>query len=463
MKHLFLLLVAFLLACSGDDNTVVIDEETYLQEALDAIETYADEDMPADELYVPLDTPVPVDLTQNDADSIDFESEVTDISDRDLTEQTEEAAQGCGGGPPCGPDEECCFTMSGTMTCVPKGQCMFGCGNGCGPGMVCCDFFGSGIKICMPEAMCPGSPGGCTKDEDCKPGQVCCKFGDMAAQPMCMAEGMCPKECKTNEDCPPTQECCDLKDHVICVDKGQCPQRCYHSTMECPLGQECCDAGDELLVCVADAECPGSVPCDGPGAVCLNSEGKPKEGFVCCDVPEVGYRCVGSQGCGNWQSCSVMEDCPVGRECCPLQQGRTCVPTGACPVKPEYKGCDKHIDCVHTGQICCYVPGLGSVCADKANCPSECLTDSDCGSNHKCCIQANNPATCIPPEQCGLMQPCDPNGNCGPGQECCEVMGQMLCMPKGQCVASSCKTDADCNGQKCCNFGGQMVCLPQCF
>jgi hypothetical protein len=155
----------------------------------------------------------------------------------------------------------------------------------------------------------------------------------MAADPMCMATDMCPKECTTNDDCPAGRECCDLSSDsektVICIDKGQCPEKCVHATSECPLGQECCDAGDGLLVCVSASECPGSVPCT-QGEVCKNSKGEPN-GFECCDVPELGWRCVGSGGCGDWGTCAGDEDCPKGRECCALEAGPTCVPTGACP------------------------------------------------------------------------------------------------------------------------------------
>jgi hypothetical protein len=405
-------------------------------------------DVPGEEAVT---TDLPVDETAADVDG--------DVAGHDLPAGD---AEGCGGGPACPSDQECCFTMSGTMSCVPKGQCMFSCGGGCQNGMICCNYFGQ-IQMCMPEDMCPGEIGGCTKDEECKAGQVCCKFGEMAAQPTCMAEAMCPKNCTKDEDCPATQECCDLKDTVVCVDKGQCPERCYHSTTECPLGQECCDAGDGLLVCVSDAECPGSVPCADAAATCYNSEGKPLEGVVCCDVPEVGFRCVGSGGCGDWQTCSQNTDCPDGRECCPLKAGNTCVPTGACPVKPQYTKCIKHEDCVHDNDMCCIVPGMGRICAAKAECPSQCLIDGDCVAGAICCIVEGSPAQCMAADQCGLMGPCDADGKCGAGQECCDMLGSKVCMPTGQCMAGPCKTDADCPGQKCCNIGGQMACMPQCF
>jgi hypothetical protein len=202
----------------------------------------------------------------------------------------------------------------------------------CGGGdSICCNFYDQ-VLMCMPESMCPGTPGGCTENTDCTvEGQVCCKFGDMAETPTCVAEGMCPKVCTTNEDCPDTQECCDLNETVVCLDIGQCPQKCFHSSSECPDGLECCDSGDGLLICISDAECPGSVSCTDASYVCKNGSGEPN-GETCCEVPDLGFRCVGSAGCDNWTTCVTNEDCPTGRECCQLMDGLTCVPTGACPL-----------------------------------------------------------------------------------------------------------------------------------
>lgn len=343
----------------------------------------------------------------------------------------------------------------------------FGCSTSeeCQPGMICCDFMGSGMKMCLPESMCGGA--NCEVDGDCKDGQVCCKFGEMADKPMCMAEAMCPKECETGADCPPNQECCDLstatEEQRVCIDKGQCPARCQHSTSECPLGQECCDAGDGLLVCVSASECPGSVSCK-EGDICKNSKGEPN-GFECCEVPGLGWRCVGSGGCGEWGGCSGHEDCPVGRECCDLDGNASCVPTGACPTQETLPPCGSHADCAHAGQECCIVPGMGTVCAPAAECPSQCLDDSDCTPPAKCCKPVDSPASCLPEAQCITGEPCSETAPCPDGQECCDMGGQSTCVPAGQCVIGGpCATDGDCkNGMKCCELFGQKLCMQQCF
>ncbi len=466
---------ASLAACGSNSTTAQPNEEAVVADVTElAVPGDAAVDVAAD-APVDRDLEGAVDLPAADvAEAAEAAPEgvmpVEVLEDDARLEASDEVVAGCGTGPACGADQQCCNGLMGancialTDTCQGGG---FGCtGDGdCQSGSICCDFYGQ-MKMCMPDTMCPGAPGGCTLDTDCKAGQVCCKFGSMATQPTCMADGMCPKNCTLDSDCPSTQECCDLKDNVLCLDKGQCPQRCHHSTAECPLGQECCDAGGDLLVCQPDANCPGSVSCAGPTDVCKTQDGQVKDGFTCCDVPEVGYKCVGSGGgCGNWQTCATSADCPDGRECCPLKAGLTCVPTGACATPSvTYVKCQVHADCSsHNGQICCIVPGQGPVCADAAQCPSQCLTDSECGTGYKCCVQGSNAAACMTESDCSLMQPCDADGKCATGQECCTVQGSKLCMPQGQCIGGACTTDTDCAGQKCCSVQGAKMCMPQCF
>lgn len=327
-------------------------------------------------------------------------------------------------------------------------------------GMVCCDFMGS-TTMCMPAEMCPGEAGGCQTNEDCTvEGQVCCKFAEMAEAPMCMAEGMCPKDCTTDEDCPSHQECCDLNSQVVCLDRGQCPQRCLHSSKECPLGQVCCDSGDDLLICVSSAECPGSVVCSGPEHVCTNSEGK-ANGDVCCEVPELGFRCVGSGGCQDWETCSVDTDCKIGRECCALDGGLTCVPTGACPDQSlGLLPCSGHGECTGNDEVCCIVPGQDSVCATTEQCPSSCFANSECPTGAICCKLEGNAAHCMTAVDCEVGKACQTNDDCSPGNTCCDMAGTKTCTPEGQCIGS-CNTNSDCEeGSECCDVFGMKICVP---
>jgi len=275
-----------------------------------------------------------------------------------------------------------------------------------------------------------------------------------------MAEAMCPKNCTTDEDCQPNQECCDLKDNMVCLDIGQCPQRCNHSSKECPLGQVCCDAGDDLLLCVSPSECPGSVSCPDAEHTCTNSEGKP-DGKECCEVPELGFRCVGSGGCGDWGACTVDTDCPIGRECCEFDTGMFCVPTGACPDQSlDLPECSVHSDCTGTDEICCLVPEQGTYCAKKSDCPSNCLDDSDC-SQGICCKKPGAAAGCMTEAECKVGDSCDSDADCGEGNKCCELGGSKTCMPGDQCIGSSCQTDADCDeGSACCDLFGMRMCFP---
>jgi hypothetical protein len=460
-----LLVASMLWACSGGligDGD--IDKGADSVAAVDSgPETQASDVVNGDDLPDGVAADVPP-----DADSlVTDEGPGTDEAPGDATTTDTPLPTSCNNDDDCGTDRHCCTSMFGSGTCYPADkECPGGMSNcidddDCGgSGNVCCDFFGA-AKMCMPESMCPGTPGGCTTDDDCKtPGQVCCKFGDMAQTPTCMSDAMCPKDCKTDADCPSHQECCDLNDTVVCLDKGQCPEKCLHSTTECPLGQECCDAGDGLLVCVSAAECPGSITCAGPTDVCVNSRGEPN-GFTCCEVPELGFRCVGSGGCDDWGACEVDADCPVGRECCELEAGLTCVPTGACPIQGhQLPPCEAHDDCTTDGDVCCIVPGSDTGCAPAAQCPSQCLTDDDCGTGI-CCIRQDNPASCQSPAQCEMGKPCNGPDDCMEGNECCEMGGSKSCMPQGQCIGQSCDKDQDCpEGSKCCSVFGQKMCFP---
>jgi len=395
----------------------------------------------------------------------------TDESPGDAPSSETTTPTSCAGDTDCGADMHCCTSaFGGGGTCYATSeQCPGGGFTNCttneecsGNGNVCCDFYGA-AKMCMPDTICPGAQGGCAQDSDCKTaGQVCCKFGDMAKAPTCMADAMCPKNCVTSDDCPSTQECCDLNKSVVCVDIGQCPQKCFHSTTECPLGQACCDSGDGLLVCVASSQCPGSVACTAPTDVCKNSQGE-ANGDTCCAVPELGFRCVGSGGCDTWQTCATSADCPTGRECCALQAGLTCVPTGACPVQgPQLPPCQKHADCTTVGDVCCIVPGTGTVCAPSAQCPSQCLTDADCSAGI-CCIHDGSAASCQDAAQCEVGKTCTVDGDCSGGNTCCDMGSSKSCMPAGQCMGKPCSLDGDCpEGDKCCTMFGQAqkICFP---
>jgi len=146
--------------------------------------------------------------------------------------------------------------------------------------------------------------------------------------------------------------------------------------------------------------------------------------------------------------------------------GNLCLPTGACAGNATYTQCHAHSDCPHATQVCCIVPGMGSdVCVEKAECPSGCYNDSDCGEGNECCKLPDNPAMCTAKGQCVTGAACgDGQAACPEGQECCDMMGQKMCMPAGQCMGGACAEDKDCtDGQKCCDLFGQKMCMPQCF
>ena len=507
MRSRFLLVAGLLFAvagCSSKESNTGTDTDGTLTDAK-SDGTVPGEDAKLDllghnDLKPRPDTAVPdvsddvgtKDLSTLDVQLVDTVDTTADIKPEDLKHDT---TVGCGTGPACTDDQECC-DLGTQFMCVALGQCESNpecqvdddCGIGkkcckantgnlcktscgstsfdctidtdCSDGMLCCDFFGQ-MKMCMPPDMCPGTPGGCVKDSDCTNGQVCCAFGEMAAQPTCMAAAMCPKECGSSADCTNGQECCDLETQKICIDPGQCPAKCLFNS-ECPLGQQCCDAGDGLLICVASSDCPQPVACT-QGSVCTNQDGEPN-GFECCDVPTVGFACVGFGGCGTWETCNANADCPKGRECCPTPDGSMCLPLSSCLGVAQYKECTTHDDCTPTDQICCLVPDLGTVCAKEADCPSECLKDADCGTDMECCMLPDNPAVCMQPGQCTVGQLCSSNTDCGAGQECCDLMGQKTCMPEGQCMGAACTADTDCpGGQKCCDTMGQKMCLVMCL
>ncbi len=469
LKQFVWLGVVLMWACSGGSNgavdtdpgtdTMAIADQFPDGAGLDVVTGEDASDVVRPDLVGTFDVPVvtdevPGETTPGDTTSGDTIAPTTCVTDEE-----------------CGIDRHCCMSaFGGGGTCYATSQqCPGGGMTNCttdeecgGGGNVCCDFYGAAM-MCMPDTICPGAQGGCVEDADCKTaGQVCCKFGDMAKTPTCMADAMCPKNCVTDDDCPSTQECCDLNTSVVCLDKGQCPQKCFHSTTECPLGQACCDSGDGLLICVNSSECPGSVLCTAPTDVCKNSQGE-ANGDTCCEVPELGFRCVGSAGCADWQTCATSADCPTGRECCALEAGLTCVPTGACPIQgPQLPPCQKHADCTVVGDVCCIVPGSGTVCAPSAQCPSQCLTDTDCSAGI-CCIKDGSAASCQAAAQCEIGKTCLIDGDCSGGNTCCDMGSSKSCMPDGQCMGKPCTLDVDCpQGDKCCSLFGQpqMICMP---
>jgi hypothetical protein len=455
----------------GEDGTITPEEDLHTPPtdttvAADTISPPEDvlADTTAEDVMVPVDVMELVEPT--DADVLDPPD--IDVPDGILPDIVEHDSSGgpCQSNDDCAVGEECCSSMFGASECKPAGQCEglpFGCNTDgdCDGGMICCDF--GGMKVCMPESMCIGEPGGCAVDGDCVEGQVCCKFGDLAGEPLCMAEPMCPKNCIENGECGAAQECCDLGEQMVCIDLGQCPEQCLYSA-DCPAGQQCCDGGEGTLFCVPAAECPQPVGCE-PGSVCTNSEGEPN-GFECCDVPVAGNICVGSGGCGEWQNCDQNSDCPVGRECCVNGAGpQQCLPVGACLAPPiDFKPCQAKGECAGIGEVCCILPGEESpYCVPAEECPSECLEDVDCGDAKVCCKLPDNPAMCTPAAECVTGAACEQNSDCAADQECCDMLGQKMCVPEGQCFGGSCDVKEDCpDEQDCCDMAGQKMCLPVC-
>jgi hypothetical protein len=170
---------------------------------------------------------------------------------------------GCGDGPPCGANEECC-ELVGQMTCVPAGQC-------------------------------GGGPGGCESNEDCPGDQVCCP-GQIPGMPgACAADcGGAGQPCTTAADCPEGEQCCE----------GMIPGMGGTCDVEC---------GGGLPSCASDDDCPAGLACQdlmGFASVCLDT---------CEDDAGCPGTCqpVGAMGFDLAKVCDCTE-CPADTQCCTI-------------------------------------------------------------------------------------------------------------------------------------------------
>jgi hypothetical protein len=332
----------------------------------------------------------------------------------------------------------------------------FGCSsqNDCQKGMICCDFGGSGFKMCMPADMCFSETKECSDNSACTAeGQICCMtVGDPPYY--CLPEKLCPKECADNNGCPPNQECCLIPGKKkICVDKGQCPKICVYDS-DCMIGEVCCDAAKDYTICVSDQKCKPPSDCSQVSECDKDQE--------CCTVPGFSAgKCVYTGGCEPYHACETDATCSSGKECCEIEgQGKICIPFNLCKQIPG-KECTINEDC--TPDICCIVPSGGKMCSSKEKCPSQCLSDEECGNGNQCCVMPDNPAICMPFGQCITGKKCSEDKDCSDlGQICCEMQGSKTCMPPQMCVdiGGPCESDENCkSGLKCCNFFGKKMCL----
>jgi hypothetical protein len=277
----------------------------------------------------------------------------------------------CNGGPPCGPEDQCCSSGCADTNSDPK-NC-----------------------------------GGCARP--CLAGQTC-------------VAGTCttPTSCNGGPVCPPADECCTSG----CADTSSDPKNCATCGHACPMGESCveskCQGGPS---CNGEPACTGGETCCMDG--CTNTNTDPNNCKTCGNLCGTGQTCVK----GTCPSCTMGETCCMsgcsdtstdpnncgkcGRACGPdstcaggsCQSAFTCNGGPACPTSEQCcaSGCIDTTSDPNNCKSCGTVCPLGDKCIDSVCTPStECNTGPACTTGLSCCP---SPTGCVDESS-------DPN-NCG--------------------------------------------------
>lgn len=330
------------------------------------------------------------------------------------------------------------------------------------------DEFGCELCECNPSPDCQSNadcPQGyeclmmdCAVDEngndvDCIGGNICVRHecNDV------MCELYCENGFKVDEFGCEICECNEVP--VECMSDEDCGIGFMCVYPNCGKGEKCIGEDGEYsgicvkreAECVTDADCDAGLQC--MNGICINyfcpsdcsSDRECGEGFICqpvnCLTPEgiSGTQCVPAE-----IHCNSYTPCPVGMECqfydgCYLDETTgeiVCVDDGICvPVQNDI--CYSDLDCA-AGQICFFLDYAETgtciaqcepvtcdlycefgfkvdengceicVCNEEPNCPSECLSDADCGEGFICeqiyCLTPDG----IPGSQCVYNNGCEP-------------------------------------------------------
>lgn len=262
----------------------------------------------------------------------------------------------------------------------------------------------------------------CNDDNDCQADEVCRNDACEPAVP----------ECSSADDCQPGQSCergrcTGLPDDGSCRGDDDCVagEICINGQCEESGSPECqdnadCDVGE---ICVN-----GSCVDEGGGGGCTREEDCPMDSFcnrrdgTCNPLPPGACRddsvCEGRCNIAEGRTIGRCVDCTSDAECPPPRQciSETCrMPEGQC---------EDDNDC----------PGGGT--CNNGQCEGgdgNCRGQEDCPEGQFC-----NPQTgqCIGGQQGGQEPPgmgmpqCNDHPDCAPDQQCAQVGGQGLCLPR---------------------------------
>lgn len=189
--------------------------------------------------------------------------------------------------------------------------------------------------------------------------------------------------------------------------------------------------------CTEDDHCGG---CSGGRNTCLVEEKR----CVACNA-DTGTGCPDGEYCSSWGNCV-----PDGLECPTDSHG---TPTISCSTNADCLACDPmHQVCdPASGSCVACTPSDTSACQSTdqcldnscaANCPAQCMSDSDCSScggpgyeAHAC--NQHQCAECSPTVPCPNGEVCSPQGVCGAQ---CGSDGLGSCTSDSQCLG--CGLDA---------------------
>lgn len=400
---------------------------------------------------------------------------------------------GTGGGGTCAGIERVCTTAEDCptlTTCSGCGECLVDPGiracedtSDCPIGRACRVPEGGTAKSCV-RVVCDGHDD-CAEEEACDTGRHACVPGD------CVSLG-CPEGTHCREENSTCVEClgnshCEGTDRPYCAEAINTCVPCEYDA-DCGQGKVCVEHA--CVACETDDDC--SAPnrfCrdDGTCASCLSDS----------DCP-TGVTCLPSGRCDLGPIAG--EDCDPGRACAP---GHRCEgpDAGVC-----FLSCDPYAPACGEGEVCAFLgdddgairmangrpigicartdaaQGHGEPCDATRSCSYDLLCLPD-GPTIDRCRRPCDPATggegvCETGETCkGLpigandarvgfcmrpttwLDPCDGNGDCGPGLGCVITVEGEAIVPlcnyttgTGEPLAA-CDADDDCRSGTCLSSG----------
>ena len=392
------------------------------------------------------------------------------------------------------------------LTCV-SGLCVGGTTSVCGDAAACDSDTSCGDGRCLAGCCAPSEA--CAVDRDCTGGLLCidsrCGLppvvactGDescagQALQPRCLVDAQRCVGCLSESDCS-SGRTCSVLNTCVPVDDG------CDSNAECPdaFAAVCDLDARRCVACLADADCAGDQVCGidrrchapyagcGADADCVYdaqaTRCEPGAGQCVGCLVDADCSADGSQVCSADYACeSADARCATTADCA---EGMCDVDTGACVECLAADDCGDGLRCLSNNRC-----GKSTACIDSVDCEGaaicnlslgacvECVESSDCGTGKLCLRSACVPETngCLVDVDCGGSLPtcdqearlctagitCDSSADCagradGRGlcidsrcQQCStnNECGQGNVCRDGDCVASSCQSDARCATQ----------------